>query len=172
MISSDAANPSLIQHWAEIRNVFKRSFGSSFHYAIASVNADGTPHNTPIGSLLLHNTEPKGIYFEIFTSQLRKNIETNPNISVLAVDSGIWFWLKSLTRGEFPYAPAIRLYGKAGERRAATDAEINRFKNRIKFVRELKGAKMLWGDLRQVREVIFFGFEHVKMGRMTGRLHT
>jgi uncharacterized protein len=84
---------SLQNQWASIRELFKDSFFSSFHYAIASINLDGTPHVTPIGSLLLNRAEPKGIYFEIFTSTLRKNVERDPNVCVLAVNSGRWFWI-------------------------------------------------------------------------------
>ena len=104
----------VIKDWSQIRQIFRDTFASCSHYAIASVDKDGTPHVTPIGSLML--TEPgKGIYFEKFTSQLPKNYRHNPNITVLAVNSGRWFWLKSLLSGKFKQTPAIRLIGTAGE---------------------------------------------------------
>jgi uncharacterized protein len=75
--------------------------------------------------------------------------------------------IKSLARGHFPAPPAIRLYGKAGERRAATESEAQLFRKRIRFVSQLKGSSLLWGQLRQVREIEFYKFEDVRMGKMT-----
>jgi hypothetical protein len=43
----------LDERWHTAWALVKRSFRSSLHYVFASVNADGTPHVTPIGSLLL-----------------------------------------------------------------------------------------------------------------------
>ena len=40
-------------HWREVRSLFKESFRSSFHFAIATVGGEGDPHVTPIGSLVL-----------------------------------------------------------------------------------------------------------------------
>jgi len=156
-----------IENWKEIRGIFKRSFTSSFHYALATVNADGTPHVTPIGSLLLDREEARGVYFEIFTSRTRKNVEANPNICVLAVNSAMGFWLKSLMKGKFVEPPGARLYGKAGPRRLATPEEIAHWHRRTGFLRRLKGYDMLWGNLTYVREVAFTRYEPVLMGRMS-----
>ena len=60
----------LDEQWQTAWALVKRSFRSSLHYAFASVNADGTPHVTPIGSLLLKEEEPSGFYFELFTTGL------------------------------------------------------------------------------------------------------
>jgi hypothetical protein len=49
--------------WSVIRRVFTRGFASSFHFAVASVGADGSPHLTPIGSVML-GTTGQGFYFE------------------------------------------------------------------------------------------------------------
>ena len=55
----------LIENWKVIKRLFNRSFNSSFHYALATVNDKGEPHVTPIGSLIL--LEPgHGVYFEEF----------------------------------------------------------------------------------------------------------
>ena len=35
--------------WPQIKKLFKRSFTSSLHFAMASVNKQGEPHVTPIG---------------------------------------------------------------------------------------------------------------------------
>ena len=49
--------------WHVIKRLFRKSFASSFHYAIASVGQDGEPHVTPIGSLIL-GSPGQGVYFE------------------------------------------------------------------------------------------------------------
>ncbi|MCG7550732.1 hypothetical protein [Pseudoalteromonas sp. Of7M-16] len=154
--------------WSEIKSLFKCSFKSSFHYAIASVTDDGEPHITPIGSLIL--AEPgKGYYFEKFTKQLPSNGRTQPKICVLAVNGGMWFWLKSLIKGEFGSRPAVRLYGTLGVLRDATDSEKARFQRRVKSTRFTRGYKLLWKDMSKVREIEFDRVEQVKIGAMTKR---
>src|ERR1700724_845622 len=64
----------LDEQWESAWALVNRSFRSSLHYAFASVNADGTPHVTPIGSLMLRHDEPTGFYFELFTKQLPHNL--------------------------------------------------------------------------------------------------
>jgi uncharacterized protein len=157
----------LVADWKQIRHIFIRSFFSSFHYAIATVSPDGTPHVSPIGSLILDTDKPEGFYFEIFVSHLRQNIEVNPRISVMATHSGLFFWLRSLIAGKFSQPPAIRLHGTAGIRRPATQEEIRLWQKRVGILRFLRGYKLLWGNLTYVREVRFHKFETVKMGRMT-----
>ena len=111
--------------WKEIKELFRQSFKSSFHYAIATVNGDGEPHVTPIGSLILG--EPgRGLYFEEFPTQLPRNLQNNKRVCVLAVNSSRWFWIKSLVGGKFAGPPAVRLYGTVGEVREATEKEIDR----------------------------------------------
>ena len=153
-------------NWEEIKALFRRSFRSSFHYAIATVNEDGTPHITPIGSLILG--EPgKGFYFEEFPRQLPRNLQANQQICVMAVDSGIGFWLRSLLGGKFIAPPGIRLYGTAGELRPATEAEITRWQRRVRRVRFTKGHKMMWREMRMVREIEFTHAKLIEIGEMT-----
>ena len=59
----------IAEHWKDVKALFKESFKSSFHYAIATVNEDGEPHVTPIGSLIL-GKPGHGLYFEEFSRQL------------------------------------------------------------------------------------------------------
>ena len=100
--------------WKDIKSLFNRAFNSSFHYALATVNENGEPHVTPIGSLILR--EPgHGVYFEEFPRQLSRNLQHNKEVCVLAVNSSRWFWIKSLFSGRFASPPAIRLYGTVGK---------------------------------------------------------
>ncbi|VAW52449.1 hypothetical protein MNBD_GAMMA06-1212 [hydrothermal vent metagenome] len=46
----------VISNWHEVKSFFKSAFSSSFHFAIATVNENGEPHVTPIGSFNLSLT--------------------------------------------------------------------------------------------------------------------
>lgn len=154
--------------WKECKEVFRRAFRSSFHYSVATVGADGEPHVAPIGSVLL--TGPgRGIYFDIFTSDLSDNVDRDPRVCILAVDSGKWFWFRSLLGGRFIAPPGVRLVGTAGPRRPATDEEKQRWLRRVRAVRRLRGHRLLWSDLEYVRDLEFTGSEPVRLGRMTDR---
>lgn len=156
-------------HWKDIKRIFNQSFTSSFHYSIASVDPQGFPHVTPIGSLMLG--EPgKAIYFEEFTAQLPVNLDHNPQVCVLAVNSNRWFWLKSLFKGQFKQYPSIRLIGKAGVKRAATSSEIARWHRRIRVTRSTKGFNLLWKNMSQVRELEFNQVKPINIGAMTQHL--
>ena len=108
------------KHWGEIRRVFAAAFSSSFHFAVATVGADGEPHVTPIGSVVL--TEPgRGFYFEEYPTRLPRNLRHDPRVSILAVNSSRGFWLRTLLFGRFPAPPAVRLRGRVvGEPRHPT----------------------------------------------------
>ncbi len=154
------------EHWQEVKVLFKKSFKSSFHYAIATVNEDGKPHVTPIGSLIL-GKPGFGFYFEEFPSQLPCNFKINKHVCVLAVNSSKWFWIKSLVSGRFSSPPAVRLHGTAGVLREATEKEISFWQNRVKRVSFSKGHAMMWANMKMVRELEFTGIEPVHLGEMT-----
>lgn len=156
----------IIENWEGIKDLFKKSFKSSFHYSVATVSADGTPHITPIGSLIL-GKPGKAIYFEEFTHKLPASLLNNKRICVLAVNSSKLFWIKSLVLGNFSTAPSIRLYGELGTRREATKNEILLWQKRVKSVRLTKGHSMMWANMRMVREIEFDTAEPVNMGRIT-----
>jgi len=157
--------------WAMAKEMFRRAFRSSFHYAIATVGEDGAPHITPIGSILL-NDPGRGIFFDIFTSQLSQNLDRDPRLCVMAVDSGKSFWLSSLTRGRFTGPPALRLTATAGPRRQATPTEQQRWLRRVRPARRLKGHQLLWGNLTHVRDLTFHTPLPVHLGTMTEHLET
>ncbi len=155
-----------MENWPEIRRLFGASFRSSFHYAVASITEDGQPHVTPIGSLIL-GRPGFGVYFEEFTHRLPKNYRTNQRVCVLAVNSGGWFWIRSLIKGGFSSPPAVRLHGIAGKRRVATEGEIGLWQKRVRPVGFTKGHKMMWAHMKMVREIEFTRIEAVHMGDMT-----
>ncbi len=81
------------KHWKTIQVVFQESRGSSTHYAVATVNEDGSPHVTPIGALFLRENNT-GFYFDEFPVNMSRNLERNPRVCILAVNSNPTFWRK------------------------------------------------------------------------------
>jgi hypothetical protein len=154
------------ENWKEIKALFKQSFKSSFHYAIATVNEEGEPHVTPIGSLIL-GKPGQGLYFEKFPRQLPQNLKTHKQVCVLAVNSSRWFWIKSLVRGRFSSPPAVRLHGTAGETREATEKELALWQERVKRVGFSKGHAIMWRSMSMVRDIEFTRMEPVQIGAMT-----
>ena len=156
----------LIANWEEVKCLFKESFKSSFHYAIATVTDNGEPHVTPVGSLIL-GRPGHGLYFEKFPQQLPRNFENNKHICVLAVNSGRWFWLKTLVKGKAATPPAVRLHGVVGDLREATDTEIGLWQKRVKRVSFSKGHAMMWRSMSMVRDIKFTRIESVQIGELT-----
>jgi hypothetical protein len=154
--------------WRDIRRLATESFWSSLHYSLASIASDGTPHVTPIGSLRLL-PDRTGVYFEIFTQGMARNLDLNPKVCVLAVNSSRWFWLRSLYQGRFNALPGVRLYGEAGPCRAATSDEVAWWERRVGRARSLKGYSLLWGRdrLTHVRTIQFTYAAPVQLGEMT-----
>lgn len=151
------------QHWPTIRAVFWSAFLSSVHYAIASVDADGNPHVTPIGTVILREQPGQGLFFQQFTTALPANLASNAKVCVLAVNSGRLFWLRSLLSGKFPSAPAVRLYGTVGPLRKATDEEVRLWKRRVWPAAFTRGYHKIWANMTMVRE---FDFTEVKPMRI------
>lgn len=156
-------------NWQKIRTHFNKSFSSNFYVSIASVDSENNPTVTPIGSLFLNDNQT-GFYFEKFPSKLPKHSTHNPKICVLGVYSGRFFWIKALFRGKFTNFPAIKLYGKLGERRKANEIEITRLNRRMKLTNGLKGNTYLWKKMEFVREIKFSKAEKINLGKMTEEL--
>ena len=159
----------LHKDWSKIREHFNRSFKTNFHFSVASLDESGNPTVTPIGSLFL-NSDQTGFYFEKFPKQLPKNAVSHPNICILGVNSGIFFWLTSLFKVKFETYPALKLYGQLGERRKANDVEIKRLQKRMSSTKFLKGNQYLWGNMDYIREIKFTKAEKINLGKMSAEL--
>jgi len=72
------------KQWKTIQMVFQQSLSSSLHYALASVNEDGSPHLTPIGALFLRENKT-GFYFDVFSVKMSNNLDRDQRVCVLAV---------------------------------------------------------------------------------------
>lgn len=158
-------------HWKTIRAIFQETLASSLHYAIATVNEDGSPHVTPIGALFLRE-DRTGFYFDVFTSNMSANLERDPRVCILAVNSSVPFWQKSMSAGRCEIPPSVRLTGRVGEKRKATEGELALWREHVAFARGMRGYDMLWKDMNRVRDITFDGFEPVHMGEMTKDLWT
>ncbi len=151
------------QHdWKAARKLINQSIS----VAVCTIEPDGSPHVTPIGSLMLHHSEPQGYWLEKFPTGMPRNLENDNRIQILATKSGLWYWLKSLWKGSFDGPPALRLKGTAGPLRPATDSEKKRFLKKVKFARSLKGHDLLWAGMTMAREVTFEEILPVKVGKM------
>ena len=156
-------------HWNEIKQVFEDGFKSCFHYAVATVNPDGSTHVSPIGGLFLRD-DKTGFYFEEFPSRLPENLKQNPRVCVMAVNADKLFWGRALMDGKFPSPPGVRLLGAAGEAREGTDEEIGLWQKKVGFVRSLKGYKVMWESMHRVRDIKFDSFEPIYLGAMMAGL--
>jgi len=155
-----------VETWNRLKPLAGRVFGSSLHFAMATLNPDGTPHVTPIGSLIL--TDPgEAYFFEVLTRQLPKNLDSGSPIAVLGVISSLRLWLPSFVGGHFSTPPAFRLLGVAGERRPSTPEERARWKRKLRYLRWTRGYEVLWANVDTVRELHFHEFQPVKIGKMT-----
>jgi hypothetical protein len=159
----------LEQHWAEIAGVVASAQSSMRHCAIASVDPQGIPNITPIGTVFLRG-DATGFYFDQYTDALANNLETNANVCLLAVNTGPAFWFRSLLRGKFVSPPGVRLYGTVGPLRAATAGEMLAVNRRVRPTRWLKGHRLLWSSFSQVRDIRFTSFRPVRYPVMTEHL--
>src|SRR5512143_398530 len=97
-----------VNEWGAVQKIFDSAFKSSFHFSIATLNQDGSPHVTPIGSLILRD-DLSGFYFEEYAGALPRNLRHDKRVCVMAVNSGKWLLLKSFVLGKFIAPPGVRL---------------------------------------------------------------
>ncbi len=157
--------------WADVCQTVNRGLQSNLHCSIATVNPDGSPHLSPIGSVHLLESTPDGrrdgLFFEMFATTLGQNLERDPRFTLLAVDSSPDFWFQSLEQGQFEQKPGVRLKGTAGSRRLAQQEEIDHFLRFTKPLSHLKGHDMLWGNPKWVRDLHFQEAQPIRLGPMT-----
>jgi uncharacterized pyridoxamine 5'-phosphate oxidase family protein len=157
------------KHWETIRAVFEEGYKSCVHFAVATVNEDGSPHVTPIGALILREDQT-GFYFEENPTRMPLNLKRNPRVCILAVNADKLFWGKALLEGKFTSPPAVRLSGMVGDLRNATADEVALWQDKIAIAEGTKGYKLLWEKFAQVRDITFDSFDPVYVGEMTGGL--
>jgi len=149
-----------------LRRHFNQSVSSSFHVSIATVNPDGSPWVTPIGSFLI-TRDGVGIYFEMFANQMTKNFQENNQVVIMGVNSGFWFWFKSIIRGKFHHSPALRLVGNVGPLRKPSEEEIKIISKRFDKFKGTHGHKIMWSKIGNIREIQINRVASVNIGKMT-----
>ena len=87
-----------VTHWDAICRVFGKTMKTTGFCAMATVNPDGSPHIAPIGSLILH-APGQACYFEKFPVTMRRNLDRDPRVCVLAAYGGFLGTLAALFRG-------------------------------------------------------------------------
>ena len=100
--------------WQQARRVLRNGLTSNLHCSIASVDPDGRPHVTPIGSVMLAPEPGRGIFFDILNARLSRNVDAAPTICVLAVDSRKTVWLPRWRRGDSPIRQACNSTARPG----------------------------------------------------------
>jgi predicted pyridoxine 5'-phosphate oxidase superfamily flavin-nucleotide-binding protein len=154
------------ENWDKIRQVFRAAFKSNRYYAFATVDEHGSPHVTPIGSLILKH-DGTGFFSEKFPEKTRQNFEKNDRVAVLAVNTSLFYWFKSIRNGVFETPPGVRIYGKVGSRRKATPEEKALWQKKVSIARRTKGYAILWKDMEYVRDIYFDDARPVSAGVMT-----
>jgi uncharacterized protein len=152
----------LVARWPEVRKLWKSApFG-----AFATSGPEG-PQVTPIGSIYLHESEPRGYFHPVFTSRLRKALSADQPFELLFVSNSPVQWLSGLVRGRFDHMVAARLKGRAqGARREAAADEVARWHRRVSKVRWTRGHDLLWKDVRFVQELRFDSLVPVRFGAL------
>lgn len=152
--------------WSRARRTVRRAVRTSLHCGIASTDPDGSPHVTPIGSVLLGDIG-SALYFDVFNRRLAANIAGDARVTILAVDSGRWMWARSLLAGTFVAPPGIRLTGTVGPARPSTPEEVRHLQRRLGPLLRTPGGRKLWGSLPRVRDVTVDSVDLLSIGAMT-----
>lgn len=154
------------EDWAMVRRLVPRTIRSSLHCSIASLNPDGTPHVTPIGSFL-PTEKGRGVYFDAFNVQLSANVDRDPRVTILAVNSGPLLWARAFLQGRFVSPPGVRLVGTVGAQRTSTSREVQRFHGLVGPLLRTRGGAVMWRSLPLVRDVAIERVTPLWLGSMT-----
>lgn len=158
----------ITDNWDAVKKDFlncqKTSMGT---VQIASVDPEGVPNMTPIGSLFL-GKNGHAFFCNRFPKNLNRNLETNDHVCVIAMNASKKFWMKSLFKGRFEGCPGIKLFGRVSPRRHISEQEKNKWERLVKPYRLLKGYNLLWKDMTHASDIQFEAFEYLKAGKMTG----
>lgn len=161
-------DPLDLDVWLTVRRTVARGQSASFHCAIASTNPDGRAYVSPIGSVRL-GSPGSGTYLDVFNAQLRRNLDRDPRVTVMAVDSRLVTWARALISGQFATPPGVRLLAEAGPARPATDDEKRDFQRSVRPALLTRGGRTMWGrfDDLMARDLSFTGVVPVRIGSTT-----
>ena len=154
-----------MSHFKIIKDLVK----NSLYCSISTITKDGLPHSSPIGSVYIEN-EDQGYFIEMFTKGFVN--QSGSKACILAVNTSLLFWLKSLIFGQFKTPPGVRLLVTLGDRREISDIERNRFRKRVRPFKKLKGHKLMWSSANYVRPFSIDKVIPVSIGKMTKHLES
>lgn len=159
---AELGRSELLERWPAIRKLWKSTVFGAF-----ATSGPAGPQVTPMGSVYLHPSEPRGYYHPIFAARLQKTMTNDQRFELLFVETGALPWLTGLVRGRFDRLVAVRLKGHAvGARRHATEEEAALWHRRVRAVRWTRGFDLLWKDVRFVQELSFDALIPVRFGAM------
>ena len=153
----------VVNDFRQIKNLIK----SSFYCSLSIISKEGHPHTSPIGSVYLQNEE-NGYFIEMFTKSYGD--QAGNKACIMAVNTSLIFWLKSLFSGKFATPPATRLLVTINERRKISEKERAHFQKKVKPFRKLKGYKHMWSSGQYVRTFTVDKVIPVSIGKMTRHL--
>ena len=113
-----------------------------------------------------------GVYLDVLNVDLGRNLDREPRLTVVAVDSRRRAWLTALIRARFDSPPGRRLVGTASPARPLTEHERDRFRRRVRLALRTKGGRRLWGRDGHylARDLTFTEVVPVRIPRMTTHL--
>ncbi len=156
---------NLKQHWPTIREIARRAGSPTF----ASINADGSPHLTPIGSLILRD-DCTGFYIEAFTVRLSQNVARDQRVCVYFGNMGFVAQMRAFFLGRVDRLGGVRLSGTVGPRRDLTADERERFLGSVHHLRWSRGYRLLWGNLNTARDIVFTDARPITLGPLTAHM--
>lgn len=143
--------------------IIRRLVGGAPYCALATLDPDGAPDVTPIGSLRLGEMG-RGYYFEEYAATLAGRFRRDARVCVLVLNGDWWSLLWAMLRGRSRQPLGVRLHGRVGERREATPEERDGFLRRVRALRFTRGYRLVWGGkMKTVREISFDRFEPVRI---------
>ena len=157
-------------NWKHIKSVISLAQKSSMYCSIATVDSNGMPTITPIGTLFLREEIGQAFFFNTYSSTIEHNISQNPHICIQDVNNSRTFWIKSMLQGLFNNMPGVRLYGEIKARRPATSEELALVEKRIKALKWTKGGQLIWSSFSHVHDVDIQNFKWIEYLYMMPKL--
>lgn len=91
--------------WQNIRQIVADAQRAAMHCSIATVNPQGFPSITPIGTVFLDHQSSTGFFFDTYSTTFSENLQHQPLACIQAVNSSKLFWLSSMFKGKFKHYP-------------------------------------------------------------------
>ncbi|MDX2177907.1 MAG: hypothetical protein SF028_15710 [Candidatus Sumerlaeia bacterium] len=143
-----------------------RRFANSWipFYVVCFADSEGNPHAVPIGSLRW-NRRGHGFFFQVFARRLDE--ARDGRVCIVGLDANPWHWARAFLTGAFRQPPGLRVHARLGPVRPASKAELDWWRRRTLLLRPFRGARLLWGDMRRVRDIEVLAVDPLRIGAMT-----